>query len=86
MGIQTYGILYPPFDAVRKTNAPENFTFASEGYSWGVIDAVNYHNVKTTIGNQVLFKLTDAILVTAGGTDYYIIDEENLIFKANPIL
>lgn len=83
MGIQTYGILYPPYDAVKLTTSVDGFTSIPQGYNWGVVDAVNYANTRVTTGNTVLFRQQDAILVTAGGTNYYIIDEEKLIFKGN---
>ena len=86
MGIQTYGILYPPFDAVTIVPSPSGFSFVPRGYNWGVVDAVNYANVKATVGSTVLFRQQDAILVTAGGTEYYIIEEDKIIFKGNVLV
>ena len=86
MGILTYGMLYPPYNAIIKHTPSQSITKVSEGWNFGIIDAVNYANIKTDIGSSVLFKQSGAILVTAGGTDYYLVDENNIIFKENELL
>ncbi len=83
MGIQTYGILYPPYDALTLSSSVPDITAVKKGYNFGVVDAVNYANVKVDVGATVLFRQDDAILVTAGGTDYFIIDEKDIVFKQN---
>lgn len=86
MGLLTYGILYPPYDALTLAGEQTDITAVKKGYAFGVVDAVNYANVKVNEGATVLFRQDDAILVTAGGTNYYIVDEKEIIFKRNPLL
>lgn len=86
MGLNTYGLLYPNYLAVTlQDSLPSGFGVIPRGFNFGIVNSVNYANIKTDVGATVLFKNDDAILVTAGGTDYYLIEEEDLIFKAAAI-
>ncbi len=83
MGLNTYGQLYPAYlSVIRQTSLPSGFNVIPRGVSFGLVDSVNYANIKTNVGAIVFYKEADAILITAGGTDYYLIEEEDLILKA----
>lgn len=83
IGFATYGTLYPPQIALRVQTSRVGFTISSY-YKFGNVNAVNYACIKTDVGASVLFKLTDAVLVTAPHNgDYYLIDEDKIIFKEN---
>lgn len=83
MPLSSYSILQPPFVAVRLAGTQADFTFLSQDplYNFGVVDTVNYLCNKADVGDIALFKQTDAVLITAGGTDYYIITDDNQFFK-----
>ena len=83
IGFATYGTLYPPQIALRVQPSTVGFTISSY-YKFGNVNAVNYACITTDVGASVLFKLTDAVLVTAPHNgDYYLIDEDKIIFKEN---
>lgn len=83
MGLDTYGILYPAYlSVIKQGSLPSGFNVIPRGFSFGIVNSVNYANIKTNVGATVFYKDEDAILVTAGGTDYYLIEEESLILKA----
>jgi hypothetical protein len=83
IGFATYGMLYPPQIALRAQTSVRGFTISSF-YKFGNVNAVNYACITTNIGASVLFKVDDAVLVTAPHNgDYYIIDEDKIIFKEN---
>jgi hypothetical protein len=83
IGFGTYGTLYPPNVAVRAQASVRGFTVSSF-FKFGNVNAINYACITTDIGASVMFKVSDAVLVTAPHNgDYYIIDEEKLIFKEN---
>jgi len=83
IGFATYGTLYPPQIALRAQTSVRGFTISSF-YKFGNVNAVNYACITTDNGASVLFKVADAVLVTAPHNgDYYIIDEDKIIFKEN---
>lgn len=83
IGFGTYGTLYPPNVAVRAQTSVKGFAVSSF-FRFGNVNAINYACITTDIGASVLFKVSDAILVTAPHNgDYYIIDEGKLVFKEN---
>ncbi len=84
IGFATYGTLYPPQIALRAQTSIRGFTINSF-YKFGNVNAVNYACIRTDVGASVLFKVEDAVLVTAPHNgSYYIIDEDKIIFKENP--
>lgn len=81
IGFSTYGILYPPNVAVKLQNSVRGLT-TSSFYKFGSVNAVNYACITTQVGASVLFKVSDAVLVTTlTSTAYYLIDEARLIMK-----
>jgi hypothetical protein len=81
MPFSDYSILQTPYVAVTLTGAVTDFTALQEGYNFGTVDSINYLCDKAVVGDAVLFKQTEAKLITAGGVDYYIITDDNLFFK-----
>lgn len=81
--IRTYGFLYPPFVSVRLSDSIQGLVIGSEnkGFDWGTVDAVNYNCFRTQIGKSVLFDRGEAILVTHSADNYFIVDENKLIFQ-----
>lgn len=83
IGFATYGTLYPPQIALRAQTTVRGFTISSY-YKFGNVNAVNYACITTDVGASVFFKVADAVLVTAPNNgDYYLIDENKIIFKEN---
>lgn len=82
VGFATYGTLYPHQIAVTLQSSVRGFV-TNSFYKFGNVNAVNYANQTTNIGASVLFKQADAVIATAFGVTYYIIEEEQLIFKEN---
>lgn len=81
MSVATYGVLYPKFVSLADTVSQQGVGILTKGYKWGIVDAVNYANFRTDVGARVIFREQDAALITAGGVQYYIVDENDLIFK-----
>lgn len=85
MPFSSYSILQPPYVAVTLAGTQADFTFLSNTprYNFGTVDTVNYLCNRASVGDIALFNQTDAVLITAGGTDYYIITDDNTFFKQN---
>lgn len=82
--IRTYGFLYPPFVSVRQSDSIQGLVIGQqniERYSWGTVDAVNYNCFRTEIGKSVLFDRGEAILVTHSEDNYFLVNENDLIFQ-----
>lgn len=84
MGFNTYCILNPPSIAVTLSTFVDDVTSVQEGYNYGSVGAVNYFCNVANVGDTVLFKRTDAKILTMGGTDYYILNETNALLTQIP--
>lgn len=82
IGFSTYGTLYPPQVALKAQSSIKGFVVDSF-HKFGNVNAINYACISTNVGASVLFKVDDAVLVTAYGASYYVIDESKLLFKEN---
>lgn len=83
MGFSTYGTLYPPFIALTISASRQGFKGVTKGLNFGTVNAVNYANIKTNIGASCLFKVEDARVVSAHGTVYYLVTEDDIIMREN---
>lgn len=83
MSINVYCILYPDYVSVRPGSSTNGLFSDSDRYKFGVVDAVNYANVRTNVGNSVLFDTSRAAVVTQSNSvnTWYVIHEEDIIFK-----
>ncbi len=86
MGLNVYSILLPPYVAVTLAGEIANVTFVQRGYDFGVVDSTNPNGFAAVVGDTYLFKREDAVLLTAGGIDYYIIKEKDLLSQNPPNL
>ena len=84
MGLGAYGILFPPYVSLTTNSSIYGITPVRAGVSVGVVDAVNVYNSLNHAGDNCMFKITDAVLITAYGTQYWVTDEVNIIFKETP--
>lgn len=84
MSINAYGILYPDYISVIKSTSNQGLSSETDkGIFFGIVDAVNYANVRTSVGNTVLFDANRARLVTQSANSWFIIHEDDIIFKEN---
>lgn len=81
-GFATYGTLYPPQIALKLQSSVREFT-SDSFHKFGNVNAVNYACIRTNVGASCFFALADAVIVTAFGANYYIIDEDKILFKEN---
>lgn len=77
--------LYVPYIAIILSNTINSINGAPLGYSFGTVVQINYNTVKTSINESVLFKLSDAIILTLAGNQFYIIDENLLLFTEGQV-
>lgn len=86
--IRTYGFLYPPFVSVRLSDSIQGLIIGepNRGFDWGTVDAVNYNCIRTQVGKSVLFDKGEAVLVTHSADNYFLVDENKLIFQEFIIL
>jgi hypothetical protein len=82
MGLGAYGKMLPPYVSLTTNSSIYGIEPQyPDKIGIGVIDSVNAYNYLNYAGDNCIFKKTDAVLVTAYGTKYWIIDETNLLFK-----
>lgn len=81
--ISTYGFLYPPFVALMLSDSVQGLrlTPANNDYAFGTVNAVNYNCIRTQVGKSVLFKKSEAILLTHEQDNYFVVDEKDLVFQ-----
>lgn len=87
MPLSTYLILQAPQVAMTLTTSSSIACVLSDPKTViGLADTVNYLNVKDIyLGNAYLFDKTNATIITAGGSQYIIIDEENIKGEEIPL-
>ncbi len=85
MGLSDYGILQRPFVALLPGQSLRGIASARAGVQFGIIDSVNPYNINAVPGDSFMFNETNSMLINAYGTQYLIIDEENLVYKENPL-
>jgi len=86
MALSTYMILYPPNVAIFPSETSINGIsgFATTGSMFGSVYMINPNCVRTSVGNDVVFKIKDAQLVTIANDIFYIVDENDITFKQVP--
>lgn len=54
---------------------------------FGLVDSINGSDSSQSlaVGNTVMFKMEDAILVRHSGTDYYLVKQSDIIFIENVV-
>jgi hypothetical protein len=85
MGLSDYGIVQPPY--VSLTTNSQIFGFTPRGQiACGTVDAVNVYNNMVSPGDVMLFRKTNAMILLAYGTQYWLVDENELIYKENVVM
>lgn len=81
--IQTYGFLYPPFVSIRLSDSVQGLVVGQDapGFTFGTVDAVNYNCIRTQVGKSVLFDKGEAVLVTHQADNYFLVNENKIIFQ-----
>lgn len=96
MGLNVYGGLTSPWASVIPDPNGSNWNIypvptagypdAPTRFMFGVVDGVNYLGTKLAVGQRVFFDTYQAVLVTQGGTEYYLMDENSgTIFQETPL-
>lgn len=83
MALSAYSILLPPFVSLQATPSTQGFTKLQEDYNFGTVDSINASSWRVQVGASCLFKRTDAVFVTVGNANYYIVDENKLLIQEN---
>lgn len=83
-GFGVYSILNPPSIAVTLSIFVTDVTNVQADYNYGEVNAINYFCNIADVGDTVLFKKTDANILTMGGTDYYVVDENSVLLTQIP--
>lgn len=80
MPLSTYMILQAPQAAlIETTSATMAFLKESAPATIGVLDSINSFNyLGLYLGGQYVFKTTDAVIISAGGDRYFVIDENQI--------
>lgn len=88
MPLSTYMILQSPQVAMTLTTSSQiAFTIQDTKSVVGLADTVNYLNSKNLyLGYAYVFDKTDATIIGAGGSEYYIIDEDKIVGQEIPLL
>lgn len=87
MSINAYAILYPDYVSVRKTASIQGLSCDnSKGMFFGIVDAVNPINARTSVGNNVLFDVNNARIITQSTNTWFIVHEDDIILKETPLL
>lgn len=79
MPLSTYSILLEPYVALTQVTMVADIENLSPDFNIGTADTVFYLCTRVVPGEQYIFRATDAILITAGGTDYIIVTEDDCI-------
>lgn len=82
VGFSTYGTLLPPQVALKLQSSVKGFS-SDSFHKFGNVNAVNYACITMNVGASVFFATDDAVIVTAFGASYYIIDEDKIKFREN---
>ena len=86
MAIDAYCILYPDYVSVRKSTSTQGlYSDESKGIFFGVVDTVNYANIRTNVGNSVMFDSNRARIVTQSTNTWFVIHEDDIILKENVV-
>jgi len=81
MSINAYGLLYPDYVSVRPSTSTQGLFIDSQRYKFGIVDAVNYANIRTSVGNNVIFDSEGAVIITQPTNTWFIVHESDIIFK-----
>jgi hypothetical protein len=55
----------------------------SERFTFGVVTGINYLGTRVTVGQRVAVDKSQAVLVTQGGINYYLTDENTVLITEN---
>ena len=62
------------------------FPDANNRFLFGVVNGINYLSTNVTVGQNVMFDAGKAILVTQGGVEAYLADENLVILTEIPLI
>lgn len=78
-----YGDQWISINGINVINTPF-MPDASNRYLFGVVNGVNYLSTKVSVGQSVMFDAGKAVLVTQGGVQTFLADENLVILTENP--
>lgn len=78
-----YGDSWPSINGINVIDTPW-IPDASQRYLFGVVNGINYLSTKVTVNQNVMFDASKAILVTQGGVQNYLADEDLVLLIENP--
>jgi len=55
----------------------------SERFTFGVVTGINYLGTRVSVGQRVAVDKSQAVLVTQGGINYYLTDENTVLITEN---
>lgn len=79
-------IIESPYVLVTLSASPSGVIPNKAGFQIGYVEMVNQLSDTVAVGQYVMFDMTQAKSFIYGSTQYYLIDENNLLFQENPAL
>ena len=69
---------------IQPLNDPPFRTDTAERYLFGTVTVINYLGNTVSLGQSVMIDRGQAMLVTQGGINYYLADENNVLITERP--